>query len=132
MTLQAVHAAVRRGLTQSVHDLSDGGLAVALAEMALAGDLGARVSVDEVPVRSKGLDIGTLLFAESPSRFLVEVAPDDAPAFEAVLSQVPRACIGEVTSDGSLTVLAGGQPIVSTSVDQLKATWQATLAEGEA
>jgi phosphoribosylformylglycinamidine synthase len=132
MTLQAVHAAVRRGLTQSVHDLSDGGLAVALAEMALAGDLGARVSVDQVPVRSKGLEIGTLLFAESPSRFLVEVAPGDAPAFEAVLSQVPRACIGEVTNDGSLTVLAGGQPVVSTSVDQLRATWQATLAEGEA
>ncbi len=129
-TFRAVHAAVRERLAQSVHDLSDGGLAVALAEMALAGNLGASVSLDKVPVLTGELDAGTLLFSESPSRFLIEVALGDAAAFEAVLAQVPFARIGEVSDDGFLTILTEGQPIMHSPVDQLKAIWQATLADG--
>jgi phosphoribosylformylglycinamidine synthase len=130
--LRAVHAAVRDGLAQTVHDLSDGGLAVALAEMALAGNLGASVSLDMVPVGSERLDAGTLLFSESPSRFLVEVVPDHVAAFEATLAQVPLARVGEVSDDGLVTILRDGQPIIQVPVDQLKATWQATLAEDNA
>jgi phosphoribosylformylglycinamidine synthase len=130
-TLRAVHAAVREGVVQSVHDLSEGGLAVALTEMALAGNLGASVSVDKVPVLERGLDPGTLLFSESPSRFLVEVASGDEAVFEAALAQVPFARIGEVTDDGALTILERGQPILQSPVNQLKATWQATLAESD-
>jgi phosphoribosylformylglycinamidine synthase len=122
---------VGNGLVQSIHDLSDGGLAVALAEMALAGGLGATANVDKVPVRAGDLDAGTLLFSESPSRFLVEVAPDDAPAFEATLEGVLHARIGEVADDGLLTITAGGESIVQAPVEQLKATWQATLADAK-
>jgi phosphoribosylformylglycinamidine synthase II len=128
-TLRSVHAAIRSGVAQSVHDLSEGGLALAVAEMALAGNLGAQVSLDEVPVREEGLDAGTLLFAESPSRFLVEVAPDDIPAFEDALGRVPHARVGEVLNDGMLTISSCGTPIIQMPVDQVKATWQATLAD---
>ena len=76
--------------------------------------------------------LGTLLFAESPSRFLVEVAPDDVPAFEAALAQVPHARIGEVADDDLVTIVSRGEPVVQASVHQLKATWQATLADGNA
>lgn len=131
-TLRAVHAAVRARLVQSVHDLSDGGLAVALAEMALAGNLGASVSLDRVPVEAGELDAGSLLFSESPSRFLVEVAPDDVPAFEAEMGHVPFARVGEVTDDGQLAIQAKGRKVVAVPVDQLKATWQATLADDNA
>jgi phosphoribosylformylglycinamidine synthase II len=128
-TLLAVHAAVRGGLARSVHDLSEGGLAVALAEMALAGKLGATVNLDGVPAREDGLDAATLLFAETPSRFLVEVAPGEIPAFEVALADVPHAKVGEVTSDELVTVVSRGETLVQSPVDQLKATWQATLAE---
>ena len=50
---RAVHAAISRGLVRSCHDLSEGGLAVALAEMALAGGLGAEVSLRDVPLRGR-------------------------------------------------------------------------------
>jgi phosphoribosylformylglycinamidine synthase len=128
---RAVHRAVRERLVQSVHDLSDGGLAVALAEMALAGNLGASVSLDDVPIPAGALDAGTRLFSESPTRFLVEVAPGDEAAFAAALAQVPVARIGEVSEEGLLTILERGQPILQSPVDQLKATWQATLADSD-
>lgn len=127
--LRAVHAVVRSRLAQSVHDLSDGGLAVALAEMALAGNLGVNVNLDQAPAAAGELDAGTLLFSESPTRFLVEVAPGDAPAFEAGLGQVPFARIGEVTVDSLISIHARGQAIVAIPVNQLKATWQAALAD---
>ena len=64
-------AAMRAGLIRSCHDLSEGGLAVALAEMAIAGRLGA--TIDRLPTD----DPTTSLFAESTGRFVLEVAPDD-------------------------------------------------------
>jgi phosphoribosylformylglycinamidine synthase len=67
------------GLVSAVHDLSDGGLAVALAEMALAGNMGARVEAvhDVVP---EGW-----WFGEDQARYLVTVA--DAEAFEQALTR---------------------------------------------
>jgi phosphoribosylformylglycinamidine synthase len=90
------------------------------------------VSLEKVPVLSDDLDPGTLLFSESPSRFLVEVELDNVSALEAALAQVPFARIGDVTSDDLLSIAAGGEEIVQSPVEQLKATWQATLAEGNA
>ena len=72
----ALHAAIRRGLVRSCHDLSEGGLAVALAEMALAGGLGADVSLADVPREDDAADDFVLLFSESPTRFLLEVRPE--------------------------------------------------------
>src|SRR5262249_28791768 len=67
---RALHESIRKGLIRSCHDLSEGGLAVALAEMAIAGGLGARVSLRDVPCDDASAHDGVLLFAESPSRFL--------------------------------------------------------------
>jgi phosphoribosylformylglycinamidine synthase len=67
-----VHAALQRGLVRSCHDASEGGLAVALAEMAFAGGFGADVS----GLSALGnLSDEALLFSESPTRFVLEVAP---------------------------------------------------------
>ena len=74
--MQAVHAAIKRGLLRSCHDLSEGGLAVALAEMAFAGGLGAQVSLAEVPRDADASSDLVLLFSESPTRFVVEVRPE--------------------------------------------------------
>src|SRR5437762_3741985 len=67
-----VHAAIQRGLVRSCHDLSEGGLAVAVAEMAFAGGVGA----DVTGLRAAGAGVSdeVLLFSESPTRFVTEVS----------------------------------------------------------
>jgi phosphoribosylformylglycinamidine synthase len=68
--MRKLHQAIMQGVVQSCHDCSEGGLAVALVEMCIAGDVGAAVQFEND------------LFAESLSRFVVEVRPEDAAAFE--------------------------------------------------
>jgi phosphoribosylformylglycinamidine synthase subunit PurSL len=85
-----LHDLLRTGRVQSCHDLSEGGLAVALAEMAIAGRLG--VSVDTLPHH----DTATALFAESTGRFVCEILPDDVAWFLSWLDE-PVTILGEVT-----------------------------------
>jgi phosphoribosylformylglycinamidine synthase len=126
--MAAVHAAITSGLVRACHDLSEGGLGVAAAEMAFAGALGLRLDLAAVP-RTSGLDdAATLLFAESPSRFLVELRPVDAPAFEAALAGLPCARIGEVTTTTELVIGgADGGEALRADVAELKAAWQGTM-----
>jgi len=129
----AVHRAIRAGLVRACHDLSEGGLTTAAAEMAFAGGLGASVRLDDVPTDDVPADgdarhPAVLLFSESNSRFLCEVRPDDAPAFMAELSDVPFALLGEVTEAGKLEIVAAdGAQVVSSEVTELKAAWQRPL-----
>ena len=70
-----MHRAIRGGLVRACHDLSEGGLAVAAAEMAFAGGLGARLQLDAMPASGELGDARRCLFSESNTRFLCEVAP---------------------------------------------------------
>lgn len=122
--MRALYRAIREGLIASAHDLSEGGLGVALAEMAIAGRLGARVDLAKVP-REGDLSDLELLFSESLSRFLLEVAPEHQHAVQTLMEGVPLARIGEVTADGLLTVLGqSGDAIVRLSVSALEAAWR--------
>jgi hypothetical protein len=66
-----------------------------------------------------------VLFAESSSRFLMEIVPGDAPAFEKVMTEHMRARLGRVTEDGFLRVrgLRGGT-VIECSVDEMRRAWQ--------
>jgi phosphoribosylformylglycinamidine synthase len=97
-----LHAAIRAGLVRACHDVSEGGLAVALGELCIAGRLGA--AIDALPSD----DPATALFAESIGRHVVEVAPDDVDAFVATMGDVHR--LGTVTDDPALA-LPGIAPI---------------------
>jgi phosphoribosylformylglycinamidine synthase len=68
-----------------------------------------------------------LLFSESNTRFLCEVRPPDAVAFEAALSAIPHARIGEVNASGKLEILAGEDRILLADVSALKEAWQKPL-----
>jgi phosphoribosylformylglycinamidine synthase len=134
-TFAAVHQAIDAGLVRACHDPSEGGLAVALAEMAFAGGLGARVRLADAPrdgsIDPRAADADTaLLFAESASRFLAEVEPANQAAFEAAFRRhaVPAAHVGEVTDSGQLEVasVAGGLAI-NIGVSVLKEAWQKPL-----
>jgi phosphoribosylformylglycinamidine synthase len=102
-TYRKLHAAMRAGLVEACHDLSEGGLAVALAEMCIAGRLGARV--DTLPHD----DLATALFSESSGRLLVEVRPRAVDAFEQILERAATR-IGIVTDDATLSI-PGVEPI---------------------
>ena len=131
-TMAALAAAIHDGLVRSCHDLSEGGLGVAAAEMAFAGGLGLRVGLDRVPFEGphEHRCAAVLLFSESNSRFLVEVTPGNADAFEAALDDLPVACIGEVNDSGMLTVTGlAGSIVVEAGLWTLKASWQTPLFE---
>jgi phosphoribosylformylglycinamidine synthase len=99
---RALHAAMRAGLVRACHDLSEGGLAVAAAEMCIGGRLGLSLDLaGDEPVAA--------LFGESNGRLLVEVRRDDCPAFEATLAGSPIRRIGTVTVEDALTIAASGQ-----------------------
>jgi phosphoribosylformylglycinamidine synthase subunit PurSL len=135
--MKAIHAAIERGLLRSCHDLSEGGLAVALAEMAFAGGLGAQVTLEQVP---RGADASTdlvLLFSESPTRFVVEARPECLGELAEVWNGVPFGRLGEVT-EGTvkrggaaprLTVRgSGGRVVIDAGTVELKAAWQRPLS----
>ncbi len=88
--MHAVAAAIRTGRVRACHDLSDGGLATAVAEMAIGGGFGARIDPTRIPVGEPIDRIDVRLFSESPTRFLLEVSGPLELA-------VPHAVIGEVT-----------------------------------
>ncbi|REK17373.1 MAG: phosphoribosylformylglycinamidine synthase subunit PurL [Planctomycetota bacterium] len=128
-TFAKLHAAMTEGLVRSCHDLSEGGLAVALAEMAFAGGLGAAVELTNVPhaALADQHEAAVLLFAESNTRFLCEVAPEHAARFEELLSDVPLGNLGEVTALQDLQVTHDGHPVIVVDLERLKAAWQAPL-----
>jgi phosphoribosylformylglycinamidine synthase len=134
-TFTAIYAAITQGLVRACHDLSEGGLAVALAEMAFAGGLGAKIRLANVPAeksidRQAGECDTILLFAESASRFLVEIEPQKQAAFEMLLKQhnVPHGQVGEVTDGGRVEIAAmNDAPVIDLPLHDLKEAWQKPL-----
>jgi phosphoribosylformylglycinamidine synthase len=126
-TMRALHGAMRQGLVRACHDLSEGGLAVAAAEMAFAGRLGLEIDLNQVPCAADLTSDAVALFSESCARFLVEVAPQDADAFESVLAERPCARVGHVTDDDTLRVRGLGENrAIESSIDNLLQTWKGT------
>jgi phosphoribosylformylglycinamidine synthase len=93
---RALHQAIRAGLVAACHDVSEGGLAVALAEMCIASRLG--MSIDTLP----HADVTAALFSESASRFVVEVAASDVGKLTGIVG--PVHVLGAVTERPVLTI----------------------------
>jgi phosphoribosylformylglycinamidine synthase len=123
----AMHRAISSGLVRACHDLSEGGLAAAAAEMAFAGGLGAKVDVRAMAMCDAGAPAVVRLFSESNTRFLCEVEPQRVAAFEQALTGVVFAKIGEVTADTRLVIHHGEARLIDAGIYELKEAWQATL-----
>jgi phosphoribosylformylglycinamidine synthase subunit PurSL len=133
--MKALGSAIRRGLVEACHDLSEGGLAVAAAEMSLAGLLGMTIDVGLMPMEGN-LSVGAdsqdalntlLLFSESASRFLVEVAPEQQGAFESHLrinGVQDFARIGAVNQTERFVVQNGDQVLIDIPVGELQEAWK--------
>jgi len=117
--------ATAKGLVKACHDCSEGGLGIALAEMAFAGGLGATIYLESVPLGEPIDRDDFILFSESNSRFLVEVASKDKDEFEEVMEGTSFAAIGQVTDSEVLEVYGvGGSKIVAAALGELKEAWQ--------
>lgn len=120
-------AAALEGLIDSAHDLSDGGLAIALAEAVSRFGVGARVVLNEV-VEDAGIDLATALFSESASRVIVTVPREDDVRFRGLCDGrgVPVRRIGVTdAASGSLEV----QGAFTVSIDELRTVNRAPLAD---
>jgi phosphoribosylformylglycinamidine synthase len=118
-----VHSAITQGLVRACHDLSEGGFAVAVAEMCFAGGIGA--DIDSIP---GNISDEAKLFSESPTRFLVEVKPDHVTAFESCCRGVPVVRVGSTVSEPRLRICgANGEWLIWVKLGTLKDTWQKPL-----
>ena len=121
---RAVHAAMQAGCVRACHDCSEGGLAVAAAEMAFAGGVG----LDLTALPGEGLSDAAKLFAESPTRFLLEVPHEKAAELQGLFAGLPLAELGVTVSEPRLRIAgAGGEWLVWASLSELKEAWQKPL-----
>ncbi len=120
-------AAREKGLVQSCHDCSDGGLGVALAETAFSGRLGMMVDVKKVPA-AKITRNDTLLFSETQSRFVATVSAGNKKAFERCMGDSTAAEIGVLLDEPRFKILGlKGSIAVDATIFDLKECWQKTL-----
>jgi len=120
---EAYHALRAQGAVLSCHDLSEGGLAVALAEMGFSGKAGLRVELEHVPAEAD-CSVSEILFGETPGRLLLEVAPEHLNAARAAGAVV----IGETTAEKYLNITQRGSTLIDAALSDLKAPWKQGLA----
>ena len=129
-TFKKVTKAIDLGLIKACHDLSEGGLAVAAAEMALAGGFGVELDLRKVPKKAVERD-DFVLFSESNSRFLAEIPVKAKAEFEALMKGVVCAEIGRVSKNAKLAVHGlNGAVAIEASLADLRRSWKQTLGSG--
>jgi phosphoribosylformylglycinamidine synthase len=127
-TFKAVTKAIDEGYVKSCHDLSEGGLAVAAAEMAFAGGYGLELDLRKVTGKELVRN-DFVLFSESNSRFIIEVAEADRVDFEALMKGKVCALIGKVTKEKTLRIHGlSDKVVVDASLDKLRHSWKSTLS----
>jgi phosphoribosylformylglycinamidine synthase len=127
-TFRAVTKAIDLGFVKACHDLSEGGLVVTAAEMALAGGYGIELDLRKVP--NKALNRNDfVLFSESNSRFLVEVPEKSKEEFEILMKGKVCAEIGRVTKNPKLIAYGlDGAIAVDAALTDLRRSWKETLS----
>ncbi|WP_100406196.1 phosphoribosylformylglycinamidine synthase subunit PurL [Bacillus solitudinis] len=109
--------AIQAGLVASAHDISEGGLSVALAECMTSGTIGAQVTVAGEQTAE--------LFAESQSRFIVTVKPENREAFEAA---VQAQVIGEVTEEAKLVIKDKNEAVIlEATQEEIVSAWKGAI-----
>jgi len=142
---QAVHQAIKSGLISACHDLSEGGLAVALAEMCFASGVGveiylkrlmkpqiSRISTDfslDPSNQSNPWLNNVFLFSESNTRFLVSVSKQNKTKFESIMKNLPYAEIGKTTSSDIMKILGiNDKQIVNLKLRDMEKVWRTSLS----
>jgi phosphoribosylformylglycinamidine synthase II len=126
--MNSLSGAMDKGLVKACHDLSEGGIGVAAAEMAFAGGFGMQIDLAEVPLGENIDRDDYILFSESNTRFLVEVVSGNREEFEKIMAGSVCAEIGMVIGTAKLEIIGrSGRVLLDTSIDELKEAWQKPL-----
>jgi phosphoribosylformylglycinamidine synthase len=123
--LAGCHRAIQARCALAAHDCSEGGLAAAVAEMAIGGKLGARIDLAAVPVVGN-LRPEEIMFSESQSRILLEVPRDRLEDLRLNLRDTPFAVIGELGGK-QLDFHRAGAPVASVAIDAAERAWKRPL-----
>ena len=123
LTLQK---AIEDGAVRSCHDLSEGGLAVAAAEMAFGGGLGVELDIEAMASEPTANE-QALLLAEDAGRFLVEITPENYDAFLRITKDLPVGQIGRVTDTGRIVIKGAQSTLIDIPIEDAKAAWQGTF-----
>lgn len=123
--VKALLAAIDRGQVVAAHDISDGGLAVAAAEMAFAGNRGVDIYANRIPSSCSRLD--HVLFSESMSRFLVEVR--NPREFDSLMrrSGVTAAKIGSTRGRGDKFTILSGNKVIDLGLRDMREAWSSYI-----
>ena len=118
--IQGVSAAIQQGLILSAHDISEGGVVVALAEMSFKNSIGIKVNIPG------DLSLDTLLFTESGG-FILEVDMKNSGTLDALLTQykVPYLTIGHTIDQPILQI----NSVIDLQISKAKQAWEQGLRE---
>jgi len=126
--MDSIVKVIDSGSIKSCHDLSEGGLAIAAAEMAFSGGYGMDLHLKKIPIAGKTCRNDFLIFSESNSRFLVEVPEKRKEDFEVLMEGNVYAAVGRVKSDGYLSIYGlGDEKVVDSSLTELRNRWKSNL-----
>jgi phosphoribosylformylglycinamidine synthase len=128
---KAVHELIRLGIAKSVHDCSEGGMLVAVAEMLIAGSSRERPIGASITLQGAGPD-DSELFGETPSRYVIEVESDDdtldaISEMELKYEGVGFSTLGVLDDTGELSILTSSHQEATWNVEDLAMAWLAPL-----
>ena len=115
--------AIDQELVASCHALGRGGLAIHLALVAMAGELGMDIDLQAIP-KAEGITPTQLLYSETCGRFLVTVDPKRKKAFEELMADVPFAQVGTITEEPTLRISDSRGTLIQEHVMELKSCWK--------
>ena len=122
------YEAVKNGWILSAHDVSEGGLAVALAEFAFSGKAGLDISLNQLRVKDDPGKIARL-FVETPGRLVMEIAPEHREQVLELFADLPLTELGTATdAHRNLRVEWGNEILLDESLSELKSLWKNGLA----
>ncbi len=118
-----LHSAIQKGLVLACHDLSEGGLGLALAEMSLSGNIGVEIDIDNMLFTGEKKRYDILVFSESNTRFLVEVRKEDTEELMRLFHGLPAQRIGQTVKGGSLVINAKERKLVGLPLSVIRKKW---------
>ena len=126
---KAYYKALTEGLILSAHDISEGGLAVAAAEMAFSGKAGIELDLSAIPTEKGWSSPAVPLFSETTGRILVEVSPEKTDAFLKTLEGFPCAEIGKATDAHRHLIIREkscpcSEQVLAADLAELKSLWK--------
>jgi phosphoribosylformylglycinamidine synthase subunit PurSL len=120
---RALFRAIDKEIVASAHGVYRGGFGVHLPMVAMGGHLGMKIDLSLIP--TEGVDrVDTLLFSETPGRFIVTIAPEKQETFNKLFKGIPYACVGNVTEHTDFVVQLQGNVVLEADIFDLKTAWK--------